>query len=48
MSGPDPAEDDPAGPEPRPLLGLRFWLILAISLACTLAGLGVAVLGPRL
>jgi hypothetical protein len=48
VSDPDPAECDPAGRPPRPLLGLWFWLILAISLACVLAGLGVATLGPRL
>jgi hypothetical protein len=41
----------PGGPDdepPRPLLGLGFWLFLILCLACVLAGVAVATLGPRL
>jgi hypothetical protein len=37
-------KDEPSGVR----LGLGFWLLIVFALACILAGLGVAKLGPRL
>ena len=48
MSEPEGADRPSAEEGPRPLLGFGFWLTLAISLLCVLAGVAVAVLGPRL
>ena len=42
------ADDDPPPPPPRPLLGVGFWLLMGFALACVLAGLAIARLGPRL
>ena len=40
----DPEPDDH---EPRPLMGRMFWIMLALSVVCVLAGVGVAALAPR-
>ncbi len=32
---------------PRRLMGLGFWIALMFGLACALAGLAIARLGPR-
>lgn len=42
----DPGEDDPHRRPPGPLLGLRFWLLIAFAVFCVAAGLAVARLGP--
>lgn len=39
---------DPAEYRPKPLLGVGFWVIVVFGLICVLAGVAVAVLGPRL
>jgi hypothetical protein len=39
---------DPAEYRPRPLLGLGFWVLLALCLVCVLAGVSLAVFAPRL
>jgi len=39
---------DPADYRPKPLMGLGFWALIAFGVLCVLAGVGVAVLGPRL
>ena len=44
----DPDEDDPGARPSGPLLGLRFWLLIAFAVVCIAAGLGVARLGPVL
>ena len=41
-------EPDPAAERPRPLLGVGFWLFIAFSFLCVLAGAGVVLLGPKL
>jgi hypothetical protein len=41
------APQDPDGPAPRPLLGVTFWIMMAFTAVCVLAGAAVAVLGPR-
>ena len=43
MGPPDPDDDF----EPRPLMGPTFWIMLALGLACVLAGAAVAWLLPR-
>lgn len=42
------APKDPAAYRPRPLLGVGFWAMMAICILCVLAGIGVAVLAPKL
>jgi hypothetical protein len=42
------APRDPAEYRPRPLLGFSFWATMAFGVICVLAGVGIAVLGPRL
>jgi len=39
---------DPAEYRPKPLMGAGFWAMIAFGVLCVLAGVGVAVLGPRL
>jgi hypothetical protein len=39
---------DPAAYRRRPLLGVGFWALIAFSVLCVLAGVGVTYLGPRL
>ncbi len=39
---------DPVGDQPRRLLGLGFWAIMACALLSVLAGVAVAELGPKL
>ena len=45
---------DPGDPEPDddfrpvPLITARFWVLLVFAALCILAGIAVAVLGPRL
>ncbi|HEV2532466.1 hypothetical protein [Phenylobacterium sp.] len=41
------APKDPAEYRPRALLGVSFWVMIAFGLACVLAGVGIAVLAPR-
>jgi hypothetical protein len=52
VSAPQPPdasdEDAPGAHSPGPLLGLRFWLLIAFAVVCIAAGLGVARLGPVL
>lgn len=44
---PQPSSDEALEPaSPRPLLGLRFWLLISFTVVCILAGLAVAWLGP--
>ena len=33
--------------QPKPLMGRMFWVMLALSVVCVLAGVGVAMLAPR-
>lgn len=42
------APRDPADYRPRPLLGLSFWALLLFGLVCVLAGVALAILGPKL
>jgi hypothetical protein len=42
------APKDPAEYRPRPLLGLGFWAMIVFGVICVLAGVGVALLAPRL
>ncbi|THD74460.1 MAG: hypothetical protein E7812_19270 [Phenylobacterium sp.] len=42
------APKDPAEYRPRALLGVSFWATVALCVLCVLAGIGVAVLAPRL
>ncbi len=42
------APRDPAEYRPRPLMGLAFWAVIAFGILCVLAGVGIAVLAPRL
>ena len=44
MSSPSDPDDDF---KPRPLLTARFWALMIFAALCVLAGIGVAVLGPR-
>lgn len=50
----DPPMTDPGDPEPDddfrpvPLITTRFWVLLIFAALCILAGIAVAVLGPRL
>jgi hypothetical protein len=44
---PDPPRD-PAQYRTRSLMGPSFWAVTAFGVLCVLAGVGVAVLGPRL
>ena len=47
--GRDPAPaPDAADDRPRRLLGFGFWATVALCILCIVAGLGVAVLAPRL
>lgn len=49
MTPPPPGEaeeDDQDARPARPLLGLRFWLLIGFAAACVAAGLAVATLGP--
>jgi hypothetical protein len=39
---------DPADYRPKPLMGVGFWALIAFGVLCVLAGVGVAVLGPKL
>jgi len=39
---------NPAEYRPKPLMGAGFWALIAFGVLCILAGVGVAVLGPRL
>jgi hypothetical protein len=46
---PPTAAPDADDPDPRPsgpLLGLRFWLLIAFAVVCIVGGLAVALLGP--
>ncbi|MBY0397542.1 MAG: hypothetical protein K2X91_13895 [Thermoleophilia bacterium] len=40
--------DDDDGYEPRPLMGRTFWIMLALSVVCVVAGAAVAWLLPAL
>lgn len=42
------APRDPADYRPRPVMGLSVWVLLVFGLVCVLAGIGVAILAPRL
>lgn len=42
--GRDPDDERP----PRPLMGPTFWIMLALSVVCVLAGAFVAMVLPRL
>jgi hypothetical protein len=42
------APKDPADYRPRPLLGPSFWAMIALAVVCILAGIGIALLGPKL
>jgi hypothetical protein len=42
------APNDPAEYRPRPLLGFGFWAILVFGVLCVIAGMLLAVFGPRL
>lgn len=42
------APKDPADYRPRPLLGLGFWALLVFGAICVVAGMLIAVFGPRL
>lgn len=49
MSHTDPdLPRDPAEYRPKPLMGIGFWAMIAFGVLCVLAGVGVALLGPRL
>lgn len=49
MSGDEPdLPKDPADYRPKPLMGAGFWALIAFGVLCVLAGVGVAVLGPKL
>lgn len=45
---PPPDPEDAPEPPPGPLLGLRFWLLIAFAALCIASGLVVAMLGPVL
>lgn len=48
MSSPEPElPGDPAAYRPRSPMGVGFWVLLAFGLLCVLAGIAVALLGPR-
>jgi hypothetical protein len=38
----------PPDDRPRPLLGIGFWVVMILALACVLGGVAVATLGPTL
>ena len=42
------APKDPAAYRPRPLLGVSFWAMIALSVLCVLAGVAIATVAPRL
>jgi hypothetical protein len=42
------APRDPAEYRPKPLLGVGFWALIALSVLCVLAGAAVATLAPKL
>jgi hypothetical protein len=42
------APKDPAEYRPRPLLGFGFWALLVFGVICVVAGMLIAVFGPRL
>ena len=42
-----PPPDDPDDRPPPRLMGTWFWLALIFALACIVAGLAVAKLGPK-
>ena len=42
------APTDPSEDRPRAMLGVGFWATVALCILCVLAGVGVAVLAPRL
>lgn len=43
------AEDpDPDDYRPKPLMGRTFWVMLVFGFLCVMAGIGVALLLPRL
>jgi hypothetical protein len=42
------APKDPAEYRPRPLLGFGFWALLVFGIVCVVAGMLIAVFGPRL
>ena len=42
------APKDPAEYRPRALLGVSFWAMMVFGLVCVLAGVGIAVLAPRI
>ena len=45
----DPHDPDPNDDfRPVPLITARFWIMLVFAALCILAGIAVAVLGPRL
>jgi len=52
MSLPDPAEisppRDPADYRRRPLMGVSFWLMMVLCVACVAGGVALAQFGPRL
>ena len=49
MSAPEPDQpQNPAEPRPPPLMGAVFWVLMMFAVLCVLAGVVVAVLGPRL
>jgi hypothetical protein len=45
MSSPGDPDDEF---QPRPLITARFWALMIFAAVCVLAGIAVAVLGPRL
>jgi flagellar basal body-associated protein FliL len=42
------SEPDDDGYQPRPLMGRSFWIMMAISIICVIAGAAVAWLLPAL
>lgn len=48
MSSPGPDPDPASAPRGRPLLGVRFWALIALGVLGPLAGVGVVYLAPRL
>lgn len=44
----NPAPPDPAEYRPKPLMGVGFWALIALSVLCVLAGVAVATLAPKL
>lgn len=48
MSEPPEAPRDPAEYRPKPLMGAAFWVWVAFGLVCILAGMALAVFGPKL